>query len=116
MNRVQPIELFIAALIKLLKASCWVINELRGHHQSQPKSSTTSGTTPQPSAALHVGVGKIMYTKSATTCVHRSHAGLSDLTIKQLQAAAGVSPNRHRKADLIQLALHQKENGGLVLA
>lgn len=91
----HPIELFLAALLYLVEGTCWIINELLGHHPA-----TNPATTKQPAkrnqSLIKRGAG-------AT----QPKPDLSALTVKQLQAATGVRSSRYRKADLIQLFIQQ---------
>ena len=101
-NQPHPIELFLAALLSLLEGTCWVINELAGHHKANIASAPqTTSNKPAPTPAPTPPTTSNNY---------------SALTVKQLQATTGVRSSRYRKSDLIQLAIQQSERGELVHA
>jgi hypothetical protein len=94
----HPIELFIASLINLIEFTCYIINEIAGHHQqattaTAPIQTTTPAT--QSIATDHVP------TKPHTNPLFTT---LQSLTVKQLQATTGIRSSRYRKSDLIALA------------
>lgn len=111
---VHPIELFLAALLSFLEGTCWVINELAGHHPSplarslqhnNARATQTTSNKPTPAPTPTRSPRDLGSTTSYAT-----------LTVKQLQATTGVRSSRYRKSDLIQLAVQQAERGELVHA
>ena len=84
---VHPIELFLAALLNLIEFSCWVINELLGHHASKtPTNAVRPTQTAQPTG-------------------NPNQQTYQQLTVKQLRKITGITNSRYRKADLIRMAL-----------
>ena len=72
----EPIELFLVALLALLEATCWLINELAGFHKPP---------------------------KIVKPTVQPLFSDLQALTVKQLRQLTGIKSSKVRKAELIQL-------------
>ena len=85
----HPIELFIASLLNLIEFTCYIINEIAGHHQEEVNDSTID------TASVH------SLTTNNTDYIDYVHT----LTIKQLQQLTGIKSSRYRKADLQLLAI-----------
>jgi hypothetical protein len=85
----HPIELLIASLLNLLEFTCWIINEIAGHHQEEITDTTID------TASVH----------SLTTTNTDYIEYVYSLTIKQLQQLTGIRSSRYRKADLQLLAI-----------
>jgi hypothetical protein len=97
-NQVHPIEFFLACLINLIEFTCYIINEIAGHHQTNSNivsrdQTTTPATSSQASATI--------LTQPHTNPLFTT---LQSLTVKQLQATTGIRSSRYRKSDLIALA------------
>jgi len=94
----HPIEFLIASLLNLLEFTCYIINEIAGHHQTNSnivsRDQTTTTTTSSQASA-------IISTKPHTNPLFTT---LQSLTVKQLQATTGSKSSRYRKSDLIALA------------
>lgn len=72
----DPIELFLVALLALLEATCWLINELAGFHEP---------------------------TRIVKPVVQPLFADLQALTVKQLKQLTGLNSSKLRKHELIQI-------------
>ncbi len=85
----HPIEFFIASLLNLIEFTCYIINEIAGHHQEEITDTTID------TASVH----------SLTTDNTDYIEYVYSLTIKQLQQLTGIKSSRYRKADLQLLAI-----------
>ena len=94
---IHPIEFFLACLINLIEFTCYLINEIAGHHQTTTNivsGDQTTTTTPTPTKT----------TTPATPQINPLLTHLQSLTVKQLQAFTSIKSSKYNKEALIAIA------------
>ena len=106
----HPIEFLIASLLNLLEFTCYIINEIAGHHQQATTATAPIQATPLwttiDEQEINALAAKVRASIHVPTKPHTNplFTTLQSLTVKQLQATTGIRSSRYRKADLIALA------------